>query len=407
MMPGIDGFEVTRRIRQNPATAEIPIILVTALSGDADKTQGLEAGADEFLSKPVHRAELAARVGSMLRLKRFQEQLRGRQRSEIQVAVPGEAERRQPAPAPMPTILVVEDNDKDALLLLRQLEHEPYFIKRVANGEAAIRAALNVQIDVMILDIMLPGMDGFEVCRRVKSDDQLNNIQIVMLTSLRDLDCRIQGTEVGADDYLVKPVDQRELNARVQALVKKKRYIDKLQNRYETALNRAICDDMTGLYNHGYFKRFLEVEIKRSQRQDHPISLLLLDLDNFKVVNDRLGHLAGDRILIQVAQKLKESIREIDFAARYGGEEFAVILPYAGITEAREVAERIRNAITTVVASSGRAAESLPVSASIGVSICPDDGADVQTLLRRADEVMYLAKRCGKNKVCVTSDLGG
>lgn len=174
---------------------------------------------------------------------------------------------------------------------------------------------------------MLPGIDGFEVCRRLKGNDQTNNFQVVMLTSLRDLNYRIQGSALGADDYLMKPAEPRELKARVQALPKKKRYVDKLQNRYENVLNHAISDQLTGLFNHGYFKRLLELEIKRSVRQKHPISLLLLDLDNFKQINDQLGHLAGDRILIKVAKKIKEKVREVDFVARYGGEEFTVILP--------------------------------------------------------------------------------
>ena len=403
MMPGLDGFEVTRRLKQNNDTAQIPIILVTALSSDESKSRGLDAGADEFLTKPVNKAELLARVSSMIRLKRFQEQLCGRQQSQLQIDAPDD----QPVSnhERVSTILVVEDNDKDALLLSKQLEHEPYVINRVTSGEAAIRKALNEPIDLILLDIMLPGIDGFEVCRRLKGDDQLSNIQIVVLTSLRDLECRIQGTELGADDYLIKPVDPRELKARVRTLLKKKRYIDKLHHRYENALNRAISDGLTGLYNHGYFRRFLELEIKRSLRHKHSIALLLLDLDNFKQINDRLGHLTGDGILIQVAQALSGKVRDIDFVARYGGEEFAVILPYAGIEEARDVAERIRQALTMEIRAPGTRNAHQLISASIGVATCPADGQDLETLIRRADEMMYLAKQCGKNQVCVTSDL--
>ena len=251
---------------------------------------------------------------------------------------------------------------------------------------------------------MLPGIDGFEVCRRLKGDDQVNNIQIVMHTSLRDLEYRIQGTELGADDFLVKPVEPRELKARVHALLKKKRYIDKLHNKYEKALNRAISDGLTGLYNHGYFRSFFKLELKRSLRHKHPISLLLLDLDNFKLINDRFGHLTGDRILFQVAQKIKNKVRDIDFTARYGGEEFAVILPYAGIEEARDVAERIREAISLEIAVPGMKNATQSISASIGGSFCPDDGLDVEVLIRKADEMMYLAKQCGKNQVCLSSE---
>jgi two-component system cell cycle response regulator len=406
MMPDIDGFEVARRLKKNVHTAGIPIIMVTALTDEESHKRGLAAGADEFLTKPVHKAELVARVASMLRLKRFQEQLRGRQQSEIplgnSVADKPPAERD-----PTSTLLIVEDDDRDALLIMRQIESEPYIIKRVTSGEAALREALNEPVDLILLDILLPGMDGFKVCSRLKGDDRINNTQIIMLTSLRDLDYRIQGTELGADDYLVKPVDARELKARVKALLKKKRYIDQLQNRYEKALNRAISDELTGLFNHGYFKRFLELEIKRSLRQKHPISLLLLDLDDFKQINDQLGHLAGDRILIQVANRLREKVRDIDFVARYGGEEFAVILPYTSNQEARQIAERLRRAISMEITVSEGTSAAQPLSASIGIAFCPDDSLDAQRLIRKADEMMYLAKQCGKNQVCISSDYRG
>lgn len=248
MMPGIDGFEVTRLLKGSQETAEIPIILMTALSGRENKSAGLDAGADEFITKPVQRTELVARVRSMLRMKRFEEQIKGRQRSEDTLSpVPAQSAAGHEI---IQNVLVAEDNDTDALLLLRQLELEPYTIKRVSTGEAAIREVLNEPIDLVLLDLMLPGIDGFEVCRRIKGDDRTRNIQVVMMTSLRDLDSRVQSAELGTDDYLVKPVNPRELRARVQALLKKKRYIDKLHNRYEKVLNRAITDDLTGLFNH-------------------------------------------------------------------------------------------------------------------------------------------------------------
>jgi two-component system cell cycle response regulator len=402
MMPGMDGFEVTRRLKEDPATDGIPIIMVTALSGEKSRKRGLEAGADEFLTKPVHKAELVARVGSMLRLKRFQEQLRSRQDSENMTDVPmgstlSEAEF-------VPTILIVEDDDRDARLLRSLLDDELYMIRRVNDGEKAIHDALDEPPDLIVLDIMLPGMDGFEVCRRLKSADRTKHTQILLQTSLRELDYRIQGAELGADDYLVKPVDSRELKVRVEALLKKKRYIDKLNHRYESALNRAIRDGLTGLFNHEYFKRFFKFEINRSVRQHHAISLLLIDLDNFKQVNDCLGHPAGDRVLTLVGKAIRESVRDVDFVARYGGEEFVVILPYADDGEVREVAEVIRAGIKKAIETELEDVIDLPISASIGVSKCPDDGTKADNLIRKADEMMYLAKQLGKDQVCFTSD---
>jgi two-component system cell cycle response regulator len=365
----------------------------------------MESGADEYLTKPVQKAELIARIKSMIRLKRFQEQLSDRKQTLLQAQK--DQDFKDHDLKHVPTILIVEDDEKDALLLRKQIDNGLYLVKHVTNGEEAIRLSLETSIDLILLDIMLPGINGFEVCRRIKGDDQLRNIQIVMQTSLRDLDFRIQGTDLGADDYLIKPVEPRELKARVDALLKKKEYIDKLHNNYEKAMNQAISDGLTGLYNHSHFRNFLELEIKRSKRQHHPVSLLLLDLDNFKLINDRFGHLSGDSTLIEVANIIKQKVREIDFVARYGGEEFAIILPYSHIDEARDIAERIRQAIVEETTLYRDSNSSEFVSVSIGVAFYPADGKDIESLIRKADEMMYLAKQCGKNQVCMTSDFQG
>jgi len=150
---------------------------------------------------------------------------------------------------------------------------------------------------------------------------------VLLITCLDDLEGKIKGMELGADDYLVKPIDGRELGARIKALLAKKSYLDQLHAHYEHAVSSAISDGLTGLYNQTYLKQFLALELKRSSRQRYPTSLLMLDLDNFKQLNDRFGHPTGDAVLRQIAGLIRTSIREVDLAARYGGEEFAVVLP--------------------------------------------------------------------------------
>ncbi len=401
MIPGIDGFGVARHLKNASETSNIPIILVTALSGRENRARGLDSGADEFLTKPVKQAELVARVRSMIRLRRFQDQLQGRKTSMV---TGDEGENQAYRDQRIPTVLIVEDNLKQASLLEQQLKSEAYVVRHVTNGEIAIQKALDMPVDLVILDVLLPGISGFEVCHIFKNDDRLKDIQVVLHTSLRDLESRVQGASIGADDYLIKPVDIRELKARTKTLLKKKAYIDQLQNKYELAMNQAICDGLTGLYNHNHFSGFLDLEIKRSARHNHFISLFIMDLDNFKSINDTYGHLAGDHVLVQVSNLLKESIREIDFAARYGGEEFAVVMPYTDAEEARIIAERVRATIFEKVKLPKSPRSSLVVSGSIGVSMFPIDGNDKSSLIRKADEMMYLAKQSGKNKVCVSSD---
>ncbi len=399
MMPGIDGYQVTRQLKGDPATAAIPIIMITALNGTEDKVRGLECGADEFLTKPVNAAELLARTKSMLRLKQYQDQLVLRTRSETAFGkghgplapTPGKPRRQH--------VLLVEDNDKDLRLLSGQIEDRGYDVSVAHDGEAALQKVLAGGIDLVLLDIFLPGMDGFEVCQRLKESAETRDIQVALITCLMDLEGKIKGMELGADDYLVKPVDGRELSARVKALLAKKSYLDQLHAHYEQALSSAISDGLTGLYNQTYFKKYLELELKRSLRQNYPTSLLMLDLDDFKGLNDRFGHPAGDMVLQEVARLIREAIREVDLAARYGGEEFAVVLPYSDTRGARVVAERILKALRALELEDATGARLGAISASIGIAACPEDAREARTLIQQADAMLYHAKQNGKNRI--------
>ncbi len=400
MMPGLDGYEVTKTVKNDPETRDIPIILVTALDGTDNKIKGLEAGADEFLNKPVSKTELIARVNSLLRLKKYQDQLKTHMQSKNQVATPP-SHRSIEEEINLPSILIVEDNDKDAKLIQNYLRGEAYIIKQAKDGEEAISRARQENIDLILLDILLPGMNGFEVCRRLKVMDQTKDIQVVAITSLNDMESKVKGIDLGADDYLVKPINMHELRVRLKALVKKKAYLDRLHADYEMAVHSAITDKLTGLYNHAYFEHFLGLEVKRSLRQNMPVSLMMLDIDDFKKYNDTLGHLAGDQILSELGQLLKMNIREIDVAARYGGEEFSVVLPGIDLKGAETTAERIREVIYTNDFAPELSLASKKLSVSIGVAACPSDAETVQELINKADMALYKAKREGKNRVCL------
>ncbi len=399
MMPVMDGYQVTREVKGDPVTAGIPIIMVTALNGTEDKVRGLESGADEFLTKPVNRAELLARVKSMLRLKQYRDQLMLRTRSEQAFAHPAAPAPFSKAVSHRQKVLLVEDNAKDQRLLSGQLAEQPYDVVVAADGEAALQHALAGGIDLLLLDIFLPGIDGFDVCQQLKASGETRDIQVVLITCLNDLDGKIKGMERGADDYLIKPVDGRELTARIKALLAKKSYLDQLHAHYEQALSSAISDGLTGLYNHAYFKKFLGLELKRSLRQNYPTSLLMLDLDNFKSLNDRFGHPAGDRVLQDMARIIKDGIREVDLAARYGGEEFAVVLPYADADGAMVVAQRILGAVRAYRPEGDLAGRVEEITVSIGLATCPADNDQADNLIKTADRLLYKAKSSGKNRI--------
>ena len=407
MMPGIDGYEVTRRVKQDPRWRHIPIILITALDGSEDKIRGLEAGAEEFLTKPVNRAELLARVRSMLKLKRYSEQLQVRTQSEQRIY----SSDNQPAPATTvregQRVLLVEDDDKDIKFYKAILQNQPFELDVVNDGVAAIHKALKEKIDVILLDILLPRLDGFKVCQKLKGLDETKDIQIAVITCLDDLESKIKGVQLGADDFLIKPVEPKELMARVNVLLKKKAYVDQLHAHREQALNAAIIDGLTQLYNHAYFKQFLALEIKRSQREGHAIALIMIDIDNFKSVNDSLGHMTGDIVLSEIAQLIKSNVREIDVAARYGGEEFAVVLPYTSHEDAATVAERIRQAVNEHGFPAELAEDLQTITVSSGVAVYPTDADSADELVSKADVMLYKAKRAGKNRVEITRPVAG
>ena len=400
MMPGIDGYEVTERLKGNAETRDIPIILVTALSGDDEKEKGLEAGADEFINKPVNYPELEARVNSLLRLKEYQDQLGTRKKSANLMAHGiEESEVDTKEDANLPTILIVEDDATSAKLIARYLSMIPCQLKIVDNGEQALRIASSHHIDIMLLDLMLKTIDGIEVCRTIKSNEQTIPIQVVMITSLTDTKSKLMCIEAGTDDFLVKPINKDELRARIKSLLKKKAYLDRLLAKVDGALYAAITDKLTGVYNHGYLKHFIELECKRSIRHQHRLALLMVDVDNFKKFNDQYGHQCGDCALNRIAKELKSNVRDIDLVARYGGEEFSIVLPYADLTAAENIARRILQSISDHCKIKN--APNARISVSIGISIFPDFCDTSEEFLRTADLALYQAKSKGKNRYCI------
>lgn len=402
IMPDIDGLEVARRLKHDEKTKNIPIILVTSLDDWETKEIGIESGAEEFLVKPVQALELQARVNSMIRLKQFRDQLSIRSQSAQVLGIPAEEPVESPEKNDQaPCVLLVEDNDVDAKNFQEILKSQPFRLETVRTGLEVLSRVQQGGVDLILLDILLPDLDGFEICRRLKNQEESKDTQVVIVTCLGDVESKIKGIELGAEDFLVKPIVPRELIARVKILLEKKGYLDKLRSHYETALDSAKIDWLTGLHNHGYFKQFLRLELKRSVRQNYPVSLILIDVDNFKSYNDTLGHAAGDLILREMGRVITNTIREVDLVARYGGEEFAVVLPYAAKDRAQSIADRIQKAILSHDFLHKRTQKTNHLTVSMGVSTFPEDVLSPEELIERADQMLYKAKHNGKNQFCV------
>lgn len=300
-------------------------------------------------------------------------------------------------------VLLVEDDPLQARHAREVLERAGYEVVSAADGIEAIKVTKGVRPDIILLDLVLPGLDGYEVCRWLKLDEQTRGIPVIMLTVKKDLSDKVTGLQIGADDYLPKPFDEGELNARIYASLRTKALQDELKEKnrqLEDLLQKveymAITDVLTGLFNRRRFHNVMEKEFERARRYKTPFSLMLLDIDHFKAVNDSFGHSVGDGVLKDLANLIRGNVREVDTAARYGGEEFSVILPNTKKEDAVNVAERIRKSV-----EANRFGElgGRVVTVSIGISGAPDGPIDSEDkLVRVADYALYEAKRQGRNR---------
>jgi diguanylate cyclase (GGDEF)-like protein len=306
-------------------------------------------------------------------------------------------------------ILVVDDSKTQLDWVHQVLLREGFDVRTAADGKEAIRKVRSEPPDLVLLDMVLPDMDGLEVLRIVKARADEHFIPVIILSVRADLDSKVAGLRIGADDFLAKPFAEAELLARCAAMLRIKKLQDELHAVQRKLEEQSITDGLTGLKNRRFFDERLLEEFGRAQRYSDPVSLIMLDLDHFKRVNDRYGHQAGDLVLRESADLLRGSLRDPDIPARYGGEEFAVILPKTHVQGALAVAERIWRAIgeKTFRHALGEGPGASPpvdlrVTVSIGVAFFPSkDITSAELLVKFADEALYQAKRTGRNSICL------
>jgi diguanylate cyclase (GGDEF)-like protein len=306
-------------------------------------------------------------------------------------------------------ILVVDDSKTQLDWVHQVLVREGFEVRTAADGKEAIRKVRTEPPDLVLLDMVLPDMDGLEVLRIVKARAEDHFIPVIILSVKADLDSKVAGLRIGADDFLAKPFAEAELLARCAAMLRIKKLQDELRAMQKRLEEQSITDGLTGLRNRRFFDERLMEEFGRAQRYTDPVSLIMLDLDHFKRVNDRFGHQAGDLVLREAADLLRGSLRDPDIPARYGGEEFAVILPKTHVQGALAVAERVWRAIgnKTFRHALGEGPGASPpvelrVTASIGVAFFPSkDITSAELLVKFADEALYNAKRSGRNSICL------
>jgi two-component system cell cycle response regulator len=400
MMPGMDGFEVCRRLKADPVTSHIPIVMITALSDSENRVRGLEAGADDFLTKPVKDIALFARVRSLIRLKLTSDQWRLREKTSQQFSVLNENRPIIEERADHARVLLVEDGRSVVDRIVATLAFDEDTLTVAATiADAIAQIDASPDFDLVIISLLLAREDGLRLCSQLRSRESTRQIPMLLMADEHDMNKVAKGLELGANDYILRPIDRNELLARVRSQVRQKRYQDRLVANYTASLSMALTDPLTGLFNRRYVMGHLERLVNRSGEHKKRFAVLMFDLDHFKRVNDTYGHAAGDLVLREFAQRITRHMRNFDLAARIGGEEFIVVLPDVDLDTVELVARRLCGVISGEPMSYNADGGMVPITTSIGMTIAGEGEEPVADILKRADMALYRAKRNGRNRV--------
>ena len=398
MMPELDGFEVCRKLKSNPLTHHIPVVMVTALDQPSDRVRGLEAGADDFLTKPVTDIALISRVRSLARLKMVTDELRMRAVTSKEIGLQSPDREAMLDTGRGGRVLIVDDRPTSYERIVKTLAAEHTVDVEPNPNEALFRSAEG-NYDLVVVSLNLQEFDGLRLCSQIRSLERTRNLPILALAESDGTAKLARGLEIGVNDYLVRPIDKNEMLARVRTQIKKKRYTERLRDNMQMSIELAITDGLTGLFNRRYMETHLGTLVDQSAARGKPITVLVLDIDYFKAINDSYGHDAGDDVLREFALRIRKATRNIDLACRYGGEEFVIVMPETDMAVATAVAERLRRRIATEPFAIQKGARHLEVTISIGIAALSGVDDNAATVLKRADQALYRAKRDGRNRV--------
>ncbi len=399
MMPGMDGFEACKRIKSNPQTSYIPVIMVTALDGIRDRVRGLESGADDFITKPIDEIHLFARVKSLIRVKMMLDELRMRDRTGAQFGINETAVFIANEPL-SGNIIVIDDDVVQSRKIKDILSKQKYNVK-IEHHDLIPNIIAEDKCSLLIINTSLDGVDGLRLGVQIRSQEKSRNIPIMILIDEDDKQILAKGLEVGIDDYLTIPFDENELIARVSTQIRRKKYQDKLRENYQESISAAVIDALTGLYNRRYLDAHLNNIVEEAKAKSTPLCVMMIDIDYFKRINDKegWGHHIGDEVLRELTARIMETVRSMNLATRYGGEEFVVVMPNTDVETAMVIAERGRKIIEERPFKISAEPGSVQCTVSIGVASFNHADDTAETLLKRADEALYKAKNSGRNKV--------
>lgn len=400
MMPEMDGFETCRRLKANPETSHIPVVIITALSDVADRVRGLAAGADDFLSKPIDNLALMSRIRSLLRMKVLMDEWRLREVTAQQFSPLAPAPAIDQLDISNSKILVLDDTPADHAFVqetLKPLEAEVTYAQTIADAVAAMG---RTSFDVVLSNLNLKDEDGLMICSRMRTNLATRHIPILLIANSGDMERIAKGLDLGANDYIMRPFETPELFARVRTQLRHKRNYDRLRNGFEQNIMMALVDPLTGCFNRRYLDAHMPRFLNRAAEIQQSLSVQMLDIDHFKQVNDRYGHAAGDAVLKEVARRISIGVRPSDFFVRMGGEEFAVVMSETSLPSAVKIANRLRESIARDPFVIPDHPEGINVTISIGIADTrPDLEGEPNKVFERADAALYKAKQTGRNKV--------
>lgn len=399
MMPDMTGFEVCAALKADPQTAHVPVVMVTSLDQPADRVKGLNSGADDFLTKPVGDTALVARVKSLVRLKMVTDELSLRAAAMQSIGF-NSAEIFSQTATIAGRILVVDDRE-NSTRSIRQALLAPFSVEIGADPAAALALAQDRDFDLLMISLSLRDGDGLRLCAQIRTSDRLRQTPVLLIVDADETERVARALDLGVNDYIIRPIDANELKARVRTQLRRKLYAERLRTTVSSAVELAVTDPLTGLYNRRYLDAHLASAVQRAAVTEKPVCLLFFDVDHFKAINDAYGHDAGDDVLRTFADRLRLSVRGIDLVARYGGEEFVLVMPETDASFAASVAERLRSEVERVMFTTASGA-SIHVTVSIGIAEW-QRGDSPESLLKRADQAVYAAKSAGRNRVVASA----
>lgn len=398
VMPGMDGFAVCEALKSQPETAHIPIVMLTALDKRADRMRGLEAGADDFLTKPFDDFALLSRVNSLTRMKMLIDELRLRYESHEDLGIDMLRTADQRFDTTGANILLVTRSEALAAEMAAEMKAQLGCRIDWAGGKEDMVKLMQAPHDAYIIGSDPADGDPMRLASMLRGRPDTRQAALMMMFEKGDKEGPRIALDIGVYDYITLPPDYPEIAARLRVQLRRKHYSDMLRTMLRDSLVQSATDSLTGLHNRGHAHAQLGRMIDHAGETGQELMVMLLDLDRFKSINDRYGHPAGDAVLVEFAKRLKAGLRCGDLLGRVGGEEFLVAMPDTGAARAQAIAERVRQSVEAPDFPIEGSGARLRVTVSIGITPYRP-GETLDEVLRRSDQALYRSKHAGRNRV--------